>query len=85
MHSRQHPWPQATRGLFSRSCGSCESSDLGLPDAKLFCLQELLRSPGRFTKLGARAPSGVLLVGPPGTGKTLLGKPWSPLQEQTPE
>ena len=31
MHNRQHPWPQATRGLFSRSCGSCESS--GLPDA----------------------------------------------------
>ena len=35
---------------------------------------DFLKSPQKYTKLGARIPKGVLLVGPPGTGKTLLAK-----------
>jgi cell division protease FtsH len=35
---------------------------------------DFLKSPEKYTKLGARIPKGVLLVGPPGTGKTLLAK-----------
>ena len=34
---------------------------------------EFLKSPKKFTDMGARIPKGVLLVGPPGTGKTLCG------------
>ena len=37
-------------------------------------LIDFLKEPKKFTKLGARIPKGVLLVGPPGTGKTLLAK-----------
>ncbi|MBO5486989.1 MAG: ATP-dependent zinc metalloprotease FtsH [Eubacterium sp.] len=35
---------------------------------------DFLRAPQKYTKLGARIPKGVIMVGPPGTGKTLLAK-----------
>lgn len=35
---------------------------------------DFLKAPKKYTRLGARIPKGILLVGPPGTGKTLLGK-----------
>ena len=37
-------------------------------------LIDFLKNPKKFTKMGARIPKGVLLVGPPGTGKTLLAR-----------
>ncbi|MBR6281204.1 MAG: AAA family ATPase, partial [Lachnospiraceae bacterium] len=35
---------------------------------------DFLKAPGKYTRVGARIPKGLLLVGPPGTGKTLLAK-----------
>ena len=48
----------------------------GLQDEKenLAEVVDFLKEPQQYTRLGARIPKGVILVGPPGTGKTLLAK-----------
>ena len=42
--------------------------------AELQEVVDFLRDPEKYTKIGARIPHGLLLVGPPGTGKTLLAR-----------
>lgn len=42
--------------------------------AELREVVEFLRSPERFSRIGARTPKGVLMFGPPGTGKTLMAR-----------
>ena len=58
----------AKRVTFANVAGLKEEKE-GLEE-----IVDFLRAPKKYTKLGARIPKGVLLVGPPGTGKTLLAK-----------
>ncbi len=56
------------RVLFSDVAGADEEKE------ELVEIVDFLKDPAKFTRLGAKIPHGVLLMGPPGTGKTLLAK-----------
>ena len=59
---------ETQRVTFKDVAGIDEAED------ELVEIVDFLKNPGRYTKLGARIPHGVLLYGPPGTGKTLLAR-----------
>lgn len=59
---------EATKVTFADVAGADEAK------AELSEIVDFLKTPQRFTAIGARIPKGVLLVGPPGTGKTLLAR-----------
>ncbi len=63
--------------LFIKGKQSIKFSDVGGMDEAKKELQEIvdfLKNPKKYTKVGARTPKGVLLIGPAGTGKTLLAR-----------
>ena len=60
--------PDAKKVTFADVAGAKEEKE------ELVEIVDFLRDPEKYTRLGARIPKGVLLVGPPGTGKTLLAK-----------
>ena len=66
-----------SRAKMSQETGKVSfKSVAGLDEEKeeLQEIVEFLKNPAKYTKVGARIPKGVILVGPPGTGKTLLAK-----------
>lgn len=69
---------RSTATLFEKENKSTITFDdvAGLDEAELEVKEivDFLKNPGAFTRLGAKIPKGVILVGPPGTGKTLLAK-----------
>ncbi|WP_435640683.1 ATP-dependent zinc metalloprotease FtsH [Micavibrio aeruginosavorus] len=60
----------------ARDCDVRFDDVAGIDEAKaeLMEMVDFLKSPGKYTRLGAKIPRGALLVGPPGTGKTLMAK-----------
>jgi cell division protease FtsH len=58
----------AAKYRFSDVAGQDEAKD------QMTEIVDFLRDPARFTRLGAKAPKGALMVGPPGVGKTLLAR-----------
>eukprot|EP01025_Chloroclados_australasicus_P037253 TRINITY_DN37984_c0_g2_i3.p2 TRINITY_DN37984_c0_g2~~TRINITY_DN37984_c0_g2_i3.p2 ORF type:complete len:662 (-),score=122.97 TRINITY_DN37984_c0_g2_i3:282-2180(-) len=56
-------------GISFDDVAGCDGAKLELQE-----IVDFLKSPDKYTKLGAKIPKGALLVGPPGTGKTLLAK-----------
>lgn len=60
--------PDDTKVTFENVAGLQEEKE------DLVEVVDFLKSPEKYTKVGARIPKGVILVGPPGTGKTLLAK-----------
>ena len=68
---------KSTATLVERNKSDVTFNDVaGLEEAQMEVREivDFLKNPETFTKLGAKIPKGVLLVGPPGTGKTLLAK-----------
>ena len=62
---------------FRKTTSSVTFDDVaGLEEVKVEIKEivDFLKNPERYTRLGAKIPKGVILIGPPGTGKTLLAK-----------
>jgi len=76
-NSRMMDFGKSHAAMMVGNASKIRFSDVaGLEEEKedLVEIVDFLKNPSKYTKVGARIPKGVILVGPPGTGKTLLAK-----------
>ncbi len=65
---------RARMSMGDKNVGFAQVAGLKEEKEELAEIVDFLKEPGKYVKVGARIPKGVLLEGPPGTGKTLLAK-----------
>eukprot|EP00922_Rhytidocystis_sp_ex-Travisia-forbesii_P016724 GHVS01025005.1.p1 GENE.GHVS01025005.1~~GHVS01025005.1.p1 ORF type:complete len:558 (+),score=83.80 GHVS01025005.1:187-1674(+) len=74
MDARNSTSPNPSNNVMIRPVHFSDIAGMDEAKTELFEVVHFLQSPTKFTRVGARMPKGVLLVGAPGSGKTMLAR-----------
>jgi ATP-dependent Zn protease len=65
---------KADETTFDKSISFDDIAGMDSSKALVMEVVDIMKNPGKYSKVGAKLPKGILLCGPPGTGKTLLAR-----------